>query len=54
MKDLLGRLLPPFAEGPRAKPRDMLYLAADRPPWLISLGVGLQHAMAARCCWSTT
>ena len=47
MKDLLGRLLPPFAEGPREKPRDMLYLAADRPPWLISLGVGLQHAMAA-------
>ena len=25
----------------------MIYLAADRPPWLISLGVGLQHAMAA-------
>ena len=47
MTDLLGRLLPPFAEGPREKPRDMLYLAADRPPWLISLGVGLQHAMAA-------
>lgn len=47
MKDLLGSLLPPFAEGPREKPRDMLYLAADRPPWLISLGVGLQHAMAA-------
>ena len=47
MKDLLGRLLPPFAEGPREKPRDMLYLAADRPPWLISFGVGLQHALAA-------
>ena len=47
MKPVLNRLLPPFSEGLRAKPRDMLYLAADRPPWPIALGVGLQHAMVA-------
>lgn len=44
---LLDRLLPPFAEGPRERPRDMLYLATDRPPWSIAITAGLQHALAA-------
>lgn len=44
---ILDRLLPPFTEGTRERPRDILYLAADRPPWPIAFAAGLQHAMAA-------
>jgi len=41
------RLLPPFAEGKREKPRDMLYLASDRPPWSTTLSVSIQHVIVA-------
>jgi xanthine/uracil permease len=44
---VLDRLLPPFTEGTRERPRDMLFLAADRPPWPIAFATGLQHALAA-------
>ena len=41
------RLLPPFTEGSRERPRDMLYLAADPAPWSVAIATGLQHALAA-------
>jgi len=41
------RFLPPFAEGKREKPRDMLYLASDRPPWSTTLSVSIQHVIVA-------
>ncbi len=44
---LIDRLLPPFTEGSRERPRDMLYLAADPAPWSVAIVTGLQHALAA-------
>jgi xanthine/uracil permease len=44
---VVNRFLPPFAEGKREKPRDMLYLASDRPPWSTTLSVSIQHAIVA-------
>jgi xanthine permease XanP len=46
-KKALDRILPPFAEVQREKPRDMLYTASDRPPWSTTLSAGLQHALVA-------
>jgi xanthine/uracil permease len=46
-KTLKNRLLPPFSEAEREPPRDMLYVAADRPPWSTILSAGLQHALVA-------
>lgn len=43
----LDSLLPPFTEGKRNKPRDMLYIAQDQPPWPTTLSVGVQHVMVA-------
>ena len=43
----LDSLLPPFTEGKRNQPRDMLYIAQDQPPWPTTLSVGVQHVMVA-------
>jgi xanthine/uracil permease len=41
------RLLPPFTEGTRERPRDILYIASDRPPWSVTAAAGLQQALGA-------
>jgi xanthine/uracil permease len=43
----LDRLLPPFAEGRYEKPRDMLYIAPDRPSWSTTLNTAMQHTVVA-------
>jgi xanthine/uracil permease len=44
---LLDRLFPPFREGVREKPRDMLSIAPDRPPWSMTASAALQHLLVA-------
>ena len=44
---VLDSLLPPFKEDQRNRPRDMLYIAQDQPPWPTTLSVGVQHVMVA-------
>lgn len=44
---LADRLLPPFTESKAQRPREMLYVAADRPPWPTALSAALQHALIA-------
>ena len=44
---LVDRLFPPFREGAREKPRDMLYIAPDRPPLPTTLSAAIQHLLVA-------
>jgi xanthine/uracil permease len=47
LKDLLDRLLPPFSEPAREKPRNMLFIAHERAPWPTALSTAFQHALVA-------
>lgn len=44
---LIDRLFPPFREGVREKPRDMLYIAPEQPPWSTTATAALQHILVA-------
>ena len=47
MKHLFDLFLPPFVDSPRVKPREMLYVAHETPPWPTVVVAGLQHALVA-------
>lgn len=38
---------PPFADSPRVKPSEMLYIAHEKPPISVTLIAGMQHALIA-------
>jgi xanthine/uracil permease len=42
---LLDKVFPPFADVPRDKPRDMLYIANEKPDILTTLAAGAQHVL---------
>lgn len=44
-KALVNRIFPPFTELERQRPREMLYVGADRLPWPGALSAALQHAL---------
>ncbi len=46
-RKLIDRLFPPFSEGVREKPRDMLYIAPDKPPWSTTATAAIQHLLVA-------
>ena len=46
-KKIVDRFLPPFAEPPREKPREILYLAHEKPPLFATTALSLQHALVA-------
>lgn len=47
LRRLVDRLFPPFREGVREKPREMLYIAPDHPPWPTTASAALQHLLVA-------
>ena len=44
---LLERAFPPFSDRKREKPREMLYIATERPGWPLAIIGGAQHALVA-------
>ena len=46
-KEIIDRFLPPFAEPTREKPREILYLAHERPPLFATTALSFQHALVA-------
>ena len=42
---ILDRAFPPFFDVPREKPRDMLYIANEKPDRLTTLVAGAQHVL---------
>ncbi len=47
LKKLFDSILPPFVDAKREKPREMLYIAQEAPPWSTTLLAGAQHALVA-------
>jgi xanthine/uracil permease len=46
-RPFLERAFPPFSDRKREKPREMLYIAAERPGWPLAIVGGAQHALIA-------
>lgn len=46
LRKLVDRVFPPFADAKRSKPRDMLYVAQERPDTYTALVVGATHALS--------
>jgi xanthine/uracil permease len=46
-KAFLDYVLPPFHEPKREKPRNMLYIVNETPPWPTTLLAGIQHVLLA-------
>jgi hypothetical protein len=42
---LLDRVFPPFSDVAREKPRDMLFIADEKPDMLTTLVAGTQHVL---------
>ena len=47
LKKPFDTILPPFVDVKREKPREMLYIAQEVPPWSTTLLAGAQHALVA-------
>ena len=47
LKSAVDRLLPPFAEPPPSKPRNMQFTAAEAAPWPTAVSAGFQHVLVA-------
>jgi hypothetical protein len=45
IKRLLDAIFPPFSEGQREKPRDMLFVAHETPDLLTTIVAGSQHVL---------
>jgi len=46
-KQILDQLFPPFSEHSRERPRDMSYIAPDKPDLYTTLALGATHALSA-------
>ena len=44
---ILDQLFPPFKDSRRVKPREMVYIAQEKPDTYTTLVVGATHAMSA-------
>lgn len=45
LKKMLNTVFPPFSEGPHEKPRDMLFIAHEKPDFMTSIVTASQHVL---------